>query len=224
MQEIGGSPDGRFWAANPGNLLDIRVPEETPAKPLIEITTREQAFAPLQRGLGYIRIKGITFQHAGNGYPPPQRGLVSTAGGNHWIIEGNTIEWANGVGLDIGSGDFASGSAPQAGASHIIRGNTIRYCGVEGIGGMGTQDTIVEDNLIEWCGWADAERAWEAAGAKFHRSRNLLFRHNIVRHIRHANAVGQRQLQLPHHRQCAGRRADRQRRHPHRNEPQLQPD
>jgi hypothetical protein len=189
MREIGGSPDGRFWAANPGNILDIRVPAETPAKPLIEITTREQAFAPLRRGLGYIRIKGITFQHAGNGYPPPQRGLVSTAGGNHWIIEGNTIEWANGTGLDIGNGDSGSGSAPQAGASHIIRANTIRYCGVEGIGGMGTQDTLVEDNLIEWCGWADAERAWEAAGAKFHRSRNLLFRHNIVRHIRHANAV-----------------------------------
>ena len=84
---------------------------------------------------------------------------------------------------------FNSGSAPQAGAYHIIRGNTIRYCGVEGIGGMGTQNTVVEDNLIEWCGWADAERAWEAAAAKFHSARNLLFRRNVVRHIRHANAV-----------------------------------
>jgi hypothetical protein len=189
MQEVGGSPDARFWVANPGNVIDIRVPAETPAKPLIEITTREQAFAPLQKGLGYIRIKGITFQHAGNGFPPPQRGLVSTAGGNHWIIEGNTIEWANGVGLDIGNGDRNSGPAPQAGAFHIIRGNTIRYCGVEGIGGMGTQNTLVEDNLIEWVGWQDAERAWEAAGAKFHNSRNLLFRRNVVRHIRHANAI-----------------------------------
>ena len=167
------------------------MPTNTPAKPLIEITTREQAFAPLQRGLGYIRIKGITFQHAGNGYPPPQRGLVSTAGGNHWIIEGNTIEWANGVGLDIGNGNWGGGSTPvpQAGAYQIIRGNTIRYCGVEGMAGMGTQNALIEDNLIEWCGWADAERAWEAAGAKFHGARNLLFRHNVIRHIRHANAV-----------------------------------
>ncbi len=70
-----------------------------------------------------------------------------------------------------------------------MRGNTIRYCGVEGIGGMGTADTLVEDNLIEWCGWADAERGWEAAGAKFHVGRNLLFRRNVVRHIRHANAI-----------------------------------
>jgi hypothetical protein len=189
MQEIGGSPDARFWVAPPGNMIDIRVPAETPAKPLIEITTREQVFAPLQKGLGYIRVKGITFQQAANGFPPPQRGLVSTAGGNHWIIESNTIEWASGVGLDIGNGDRNSGPAPQAGAFQIVRGNTIRYCGVEGLGGMGTQNTVVEDNLIEWVGWQDAERAWEAAGAKFHSSRSLIFRRNVVRHIRHANAV-----------------------------------
>ena len=103
MQEIGGSPDARFSVENTGNIIHIRVPEDTPAKPLIEITTREQAFVPVRSGLAYIRVKGITFQHAGNGYPPPQRGLVSTAAGNHWIIEGNAIEWANGVGLDIGS-------------------------------------------------------------------------------------------------------------------------
>ncbi len=54
---------------------------------------------------------------------------------------------------------------------------------------MGTSDTLVEDNLIEWCGWADAERGWEAAGAKFHRAHNMLFRRNVIRHIRHANAV-----------------------------------
>ncbi len=192
MQEVGGSPDARFWVENTGNAIHIRVPTNTSAKPLIEITTREQAFVPLQPGLAYIRVKGITFQHAGNGYPPPQRGLVSTAGGNHWIIEGNTIEWANGVGLDIGNGNWGGGSGtpvPQAGAYQIIRGNTIRYCGVEGMAGMGTQNALIEDNLIEWCGWADAERAWEAAGAKFHGARNLLFRHNVIRHIRHANAL-----------------------------------
>ncbi len=189
MQEIGGSPDARFWVENSGNVMHIRMPAGTPAEHIIEITTREQAFVPLHKGLAFIRVKGITFQHAGNGYPVPQRGLVSTAGGNHWIIEGNTIEWANGCGLDIGNGDWNGGPTPQAGVSQIIRGNTIRYCGVEGLAGMGTQDTVIEDNLLEWCGWADAERAWEAAGAKFHSARNLLFRRNVVRHIRHANAV-----------------------------------
>ncbi len=189
MQEIGGSPDARFWVENSGEAVHIRLPEGTPAEHTIEITTREQVFVPSQKGLAYIRVKGLTFQHAGNGYPVPQRGLVSTGGGNHWIIEGNTIEWANGVGLDIANGDWNGVPTPQAGASQIVRGNTIRYCGVEGIGGMGTRDALIESNLIEWCGWADAERAWEAAGAKFHRARNLLFRRNVVRHIRHANGI-----------------------------------
>lgn len=191
MQEIGGTPAYRFWVENPGNAIHIRVPEPKLDKLRIEVTIREQAFVPAVKGLAYIRIKGITFQHGGNGYPPPQRGLVSTAGGNHWIIEGNTIEWANGVGLDIGSTAWGGigGSAPQAGAYQIVRGNTIRYCGIEGMAGMGTQNALIEDNLIEWCGWADAERAWEAAGAKFHGARNLLFRRNVVRHIRHANGI-----------------------------------
>ncbi len=179
---------GSGWKTREKRFTSV-CPLALPPSTLIEITTREQVFVPLQKGLAFIRVKGITFQHAGNGYPVPQRGLVSTAGGNHWIIEGNTIEWANGVGLDIGNGDWNGGPTPQAGTSQIIRRNTIRYCGVEGIGGMGTQDTVIEDNLIEWCGWADAERAWEAAAAKFHFARNLLFRRNVVRHIRHANAV-----------------------------------
>ena len=188
MQEIGGSPDARFWVDNSGTAIYVRLANGTPADHLIEITTREHAFAPSRKGCAFIRIKGITFQHAGNAYPFPQYGLVSTVGGNHWIVEDNTIEWANGAGLDIGI-DGDSGFAPQIGTSQIVRGNSIRYCGVEGIGGMGTKDTLVEGNLIEWCGWADAERGWEAAGAKFHFGHNLLFRRNVVRHIRHANGI-----------------------------------
>jgi hypothetical protein len=188
MQEIGGSPDARFWVEDSGTAIHVRLASGTPDDHLIEITTRDQVLVPSQKGLAFIRFKGITFQHAGNAYPFPQYGLISTVGGNHWILEDNTIEWANGVGLDIGT-DGDSGFMPHAGASQILRGNTIRYCGVEGIGGMGTSDTVVEDNLIEWCGWADAERGWEAAGAKFHFGHNLLFRRNVVRHIRHANGI-----------------------------------
>jgi hypothetical protein len=188
MQEVGGSPDARFYVENSGNAIYIRLPDDTRENPLIEITIRERAFFPMESGLGYIRIKGITFQHAGNGYPPPQHGLVSTYGGNHWIIEDNTIEWANGVGLDIGGG-WSGGSAPQAGLAHIIRGNTIRYCGVCGICGQRTQNVLIEDNTFEWIGWANAERGWEAGAVKFHNASNMLFRRNVIRHIRHANAV-----------------------------------
>ncbi len=189
MQEVGGTKNGRFSVDNTGQGIHIRLEQGTPADHVIEVTTREQVFSPATKGLQFIRVKGMTFAHAGNVIPVPQRGLVSTGGGNHWIIEDNTIEWANGTGLDIGNGDWNGPGAQQAGLNQIIRRNTIRYCGVEAIGGMGTKNTVIEDNLIEWNGWADAERAWEAGAVKFHRAQNMLFRRNIVRHTRHANAV-----------------------------------
>ena len=188
MQEVGGSPDARCWVEASGQAIQIRLASGAPADHQIEVTTRQAAFVPAEGGVGFIRVKGLTFQHAANAYPFPQFGMISCAGGDHWILEDNTIEWANGGGLSIGR-DANSGASRQAGASHILRRNTIRYCGVEGIGGMGTSNTLIEDNLIEWCGWADAERGWEAAGAKFHNARNLLFRRNVVRHMRHANAI-----------------------------------
>lgn len=188
MQEIGGVPEARFWTDYAGTALYVRLASGTPAEHHIEITTRQNTLLPQKSGLGFIRVKGLTFQHAGNAYPYPQFGMISFAGGDHWIFEDNTIEWANGMGLSIGFDGNSAGTA-KAGASHILRRNTIRFCGVEGIGGMGTTDTLIEDNLIEWCGFADAERGWEAAGAKFHRARNMLFRRNVVRHIRHGNAA-----------------------------------
>jgi hypothetical protein len=188
MQEIGGSPTARFWPAYSGTAIYVRLASGTPADHTIEITTREHAFIPVHSGIGFIRVKGLAFQHVGNAYPFPQYGMVSLAGGDHWILEDNTLEWANGMGLDIGA-DGDSAGAPHTGASIIVRRNTIRYCGVEGIGGMGTSDALIEDNLVEWCGWADAERGWEAAATKFHRARNMLYRRNVIRHIRHGNAA-----------------------------------
>ena len=139
MQEIGGSPDARFWVEHQGNVIHIRVPADTPAKPLIEITTREQVFVPLQSGLGYIRIKGITFQHAPTASrrrsaawsPPP----AATTGSSKATPSNGPTPW----GWTSATATWRPGAATRSGTAHIIRGNTIRYCGVEGIGGMGTQ-------------------------------------------------------------------------------------
>jgi hypothetical protein len=188
MQEIGGSPTARFWADYSGTAIYVRLPSGTPDDHLVEVTTRQHTFIPAHSGIGFIRVKGLTFQHAGNAYPFPQFGMISLAGGDHWILEGNVLEWANGVGLDIGM-DGNSAGAADPGASIVVRDNQIRYCGVEGVGGMGTTDALIEDNLIEWCGWADAERGWEAAATKFHRAKNMLYRRNIIRHIRHGNGA-----------------------------------
>ena len=174
--EMGGGL-GKYVIAENGTTLHVRMPnDESPEGRLIEATTKAQVFVP-ERGLGYIRVKGITFEHVGNNFPFPQNGMVATNGGNHWIFEGNTFQWANSICLTAN------------GTSHIIRGNTMRYCGISGLTGMGTSNLLVEDNLFEWIGWQDAEHMSESAGIKFHNARNLLLRNNVIRHMRHASGI-----------------------------------
>ena len=183
--ELGGGR-GKYFVDQSGLLLRVRMPnDENPAAHLIEVTTKPQVFAPA-RGLGYIRVKGITFEHAGNNFPFPQTGMVSTNGGHHWIIEGNTLQWANSICLSVGGGGPVAGGGTT---SHIIRGNTMRYCGLSGLTGMGTNQLLVEDNLFEWIGWQNAEHMSESAGIKFHNARNLLLRNNVIRHMRNASGI-----------------------------------
>ena len=186
------SPEaGKVWIETNGMTLHIRLAnDDDPAKHVIEITTQEQSFSPTERYQSYIRVKGITFQYAGNGFPVPQRGMVSTNRGNHFIFEDNTFEWANSVGLDIGNEDWGASRPPQPVGFDVVRGNTFRYCGIEGLGGTGgPQNTLVEKNLFEWIGWQSAAMMSESGGTKMHNTRNLLFRNNVLRHIRHANGI-----------------------------------
>ncbi|MFB3776489.1 MAG: right-handed parallel beta-helix repeat-containing protein [Bryobacteraceae bacterium] len=190
FDEMGGSA-GKFWVDLKGNTIHVRLNgDDSPEKHLIEGTVREQVLAPKERGLGYIRLKGLTFQHSSDPIPLPQSGMVVTLGGNHWIIEDNTFEWANSLCLQVGGGGgggaFGGG---QPSGSHVIRGNTIRYCGIGGIEGTGAGNVgLMEKNLFEWIGWQDAERSWEAGGLKLHGARNMLFRNNVIRHMRNAAA------------------------------------
>jgi len=180
--ELGGGL-GKYFVDQSGLSLRVRLPnDDAPDAHLVEVTTKAQVFVPA-RGLGYIRVKGITFEHAGNNFPFPQTGMVSTNGGHHWIIEGNTFQWANSICLSVGGGGGGTTT------SHIIRGNTVRYCGISGLTGMGTSSLLVEDNLFEWIGWQDAEHMSESAGIKFHNARNLLLRNNVIRHMRHASGI-----------------------------------
>ncbi len=182
---------GKVWVEPNGMTLHIRLAnDDNPASHTIEITTQEQVFAPAKRYQSYIRVQGITFEHAGNGFPVPQRGMVSTNRGSHFVFEDDTFEWANSVGLDIGNEDWAASPPPQPVGFDIVRGNTFRYCGIEGLGGTGgPANVLVENNLFEWIGWQDAVRMSESGGTKMHVAKNLLFRHNVIRHIRHANGI-----------------------------------
>lgn len=175
-----------YWIEHNGMRLHVKLPDgKTPKDYKWEATNREQVFAPKEYGLGYIRLKGLTFRHAGNGFPVPQRGMVSANRGHHWIIEDCVIENANSVGIDLGNESWHT-TYPETFANHIVRRNIIRNCGISGVQCYIAKNMLVEDNLFENIGWQNAEHAFESAGMKFHLSENSLIRRNVFRDIKYA--------------------------------------
>ena len=63
--------DGAFWCEHDGLAIHMRLSGDgDPALHQVELTVQEQVFAPWQDGLNYIRVKGITFEHAASQFPP----------------------------------------------------------------------------------------------------------------------------------------------------------
>ena len=182
--------DGAFWVEEPGLRIHFRLAGDAdPRLAAFEITVKEQVFAPQTRGLGYIRVSGFHFERAADGVPVPQRAMLSTNRGHHWIIEKNEVRWANACGIDVGTQDWKA-ARPDEFGRHIVRGNQISDCGVCGIAGCAYVDqTLVEDNLVQRIGSLGIERIWEVGGLKFHLAKSVLIRRNTFRDLHRAAGV-----------------------------------
>ncbi|MFH1006248.1 MAG: right-handed parallel beta-helix repeat-containing protein [Candidatus Latescibacterota bacterium] len=195
-----GHPDGlrenenRFWMEDNGMTIHLRLANDAdPNDAEFEVTTREQVFAPIERYLNYIRVKGLTMFHAANAVPipPPQRGLLSATAGHHWIIEDCEIGYANTLGMDLGEQWWSYGKGDLQGY-HIVRGNTIHHCGVSAMSACASHNTVnarmlVEDNLVTDCCWMPITEHYESAGIKIHRTQDSVFRRNVI--LRTANCA-----------------------------------
>ena len=179
--------EGAFRADMNGLTLYITTfGDINPNEAVWEITTREQVFAPDEQELHYIRVKGFTMEHAGNGFPFPQRGLLSATLGTHWVIEDNIIRWANSIGVDIGM----QGTRMAADYGHqIVRRNTISDCGICGIAGAPLRNSLIEDNLLCRNAWLDTEWMAECAAMKFHWCVDLLIRRNLIIDVPHGAGI-----------------------------------
>ncbi len=181
---------GAFWPDPTGLVLHVRPHEDgDPRESVFELTAREQCFAPDLPELAYIRVKGFTMRRAGNAFPfKPQAGALSTYRGHHWIIEDNTIEWANGTGIDIGLWD-ARAQLPSELGGHLVRRNTIRHCGICGIAGLWLPDSLIDSNLIEDCCWHDVEEMYESSAIKFHWTDGTLISRNVIRRTEFGSGI-----------------------------------
>lgn len=183
--------EGSYWVEANGQTIHFRLPGDAdPAVHQIEITCREQCFAPEIPFLSYIKIKGITCAHAATGAPVPQRGSISCYRGHHWVIEDCVIDWSNAVGIDVGNECWHHELIPEQQIGYsVVRGCTIRDAGVCGIAGLFATHMLIEDNLIEGTGWQKMELSWEAGAIKLHNSVDGLMRRNVFRNTFRADHI-----------------------------------
>jgi len=188
---LAGSP-GSYWVDRPAQVIHVHpFGGGDPNGRGWEITTERIAFGPAEMGLGFIRVKGFTVEQVGNCFPMQQEGAISTWRGHHWIIEGNTVRWVNGVGIDVGT-QFGPWPKPETVGHHIVRGNTIEDVGVCGIAGIGTRNDyhlLIEGNIVRRAAYHDVERLYETAGIKTHLNTNCLIRGNLVADTLHGPGI-----------------------------------
>jgi len=172
-----------YWVEANGQKIHFRLAnDDDPANHLIEISCREQCFAPDIPFLSYIKVKGLTCAHASMGAPIPQRGAISCYRGHHWIIEDCKVDWSNALGIDVGDECWHHEIDKERMTGYsVIRRCTILDAGVCGIAGLFARNMLVEDNYIEGTGWQKMELSWEAGGIKVHNSVDSLFRRNILK-------------------------------------------
>jgi parallel beta-helix repeat protein len=182
-----------WLAISGGQSLLIHFPSRggNPSQHLVEYSVRNRVFAPYKRGLGYITVRGFTFEDCANprlgdfwrsgGH---QDGMVSTRSGHHWIIEENEIRYANSLGLDFGSEGGADQGSTQVSESTVgwdlIWNNTIADNGQSGAAGYGSHFVKIIGNRFERnniLGWP----SYEAAGLKTHFFYNGVIEGNLFR-------------------------------------------
>jgi len=172
---------GSYWVEGDGLTLHVRpLGDVDPRGAEFEVTTRDLLFAPAAFGLGYLRVKGFTIQHAGNCFPRPQQGALSAMRGHHWIIEDNTVRECNAIGIDIGDQFDIAGPKLAEGGQHLVRRNLVTDCGIGGIEGTAVEHTMIEENLICRCAWQRAQFIWETGGIKVHLTLGTLIRRNVI--------------------------------------------
>jgi len=189
---------GTYWVDKENEILHVRPFDDIePEKVTIEITTQQHIFMPERTDLGYIRVKGFVFEHAGNGLPRTGVGAVYTNGGHHWIIEDNIVRQIHSVGIEIGARTDESRSGGRSDSERaeknpgcmIVRRNELYECGTGGIQGLRIKGALVEDNHIHHCGWMNVQRYWETGAIKLLLNVDTLVRSNLIHDIQAAPAI-----------------------------------
>lgn len=195
-----GEKDNRFFVEDDGITFHIRFRDDSaPEGHILEYTAREYGFYPEEKYFSYIHLKNLSFTKGGNGFPPPQAGVISTNCGHHWLVEDCKVLDANGAGMDIGF-QCPNRFSPEPRGHHIIRGCEFSRCGIVGLTGMPANslthyiDNILPSILVENCRfldncWHNFESLCENAALKMHRLHNSLLINNYISGVSYASGI-----------------------------------
>lgn len=191
--------EGSFWVDDDGKTLHIHpFGSGNPNLDLFELGVQSHLFKPQKVGMGYIQIRGITFEHCANGFLRTSTGAITALGGHHWIVEDNVIRNMNSSGLEFGYFAYEpTDPNPQNVLPRkdknlggmIIRNNEIYNCGTAGIRSFVVNEAIITNNHIYNCGWQDAENYWECSGIKILLATRTLVKGNHIHHIQGGNGI-----------------------------------
>lgn len=189
----------KTWRYENGTL-SIHFPDDVPGQHAVEITNQRRLFAPHQRQLGFITIEGFVFERCGNQYPAnfwekehaawQHAGMVGTRSGRNWVIRGNIVRFANGIGLDLGNegneaADLEKGDHGKATGArgHLVEGNTLADNGAAGTASYNGANLTIRGNIVERNNRLrfTGKKRWESAGIKLHNPNNSVIEGNLVR-------------------------------------------
>ena len=138
---------------------------DDPTGRLVETSVTPTAFAATADD---VTLRGLIVEKYAN---PAQHGAVSAAGRLRWTLSSNEVRWNHGLGIAVGSG------------ARVI-GNHVHHNGQLGIGGgWGSGvDIVIDGNEIAYNNTAGFDASWEAGGAKFAGTTDLVVRNNYVHH------------------------------------------
>lgn len=133
---------------------------DNPTDRLVETSVATYAFHGFASN---IVVANLIIEHYAN---LAQTGAIQGDEGKDWIVRDNIIQWNHGTGLRVGENMLAS--------NNLVINN-----GQLGIAGTGNNSTV-EWNNMGHNNYAGYTMLWEAGGAKFVGSNNLIIRNNYV--------------------------------------------
>jgi len=134
---------------------------DDPSGHTVETSVARSAFAG---PAGHVTIRGLIIEKYAI---PAQFGAIGDQyPGADWVVEHNEVRWNHGTGISLTNGSQA--------LDNFVHDN-----GQKGIGGVG-QDILMQGNEVSSNNWAGFAWAWEAGGAKFALSKDLVVRQNSI--------------------------------------------